>query len=198
MLVETIAGWAAPAATMIAAMMIAANAGARVTGWGFLVFLAGSIGWCIVAISTDQQNLLWTNLFLCLVNAFGIWRWLGRQARYEEGGKSAARRSEARRVPSLFPLGAIPGAKLAGADGASIGVVVDGMMRCSDLGLAYVVVREGGLSGLGEQLYALSPAEIRLSEDGLSCAFSEEDLKQRTPLKPDQWPASLAEIRPTE
>lgn len=195
---ETIAAWMAPAATMIAAMMTAANAGARVTGWGFVVFLAGSIGWSIVAISTDQQNLFWTNLFLCLVNAVGIWRWLGRQARYEEGGRSAARRSEIRRVPSLFPLGAFPGTKLTGADGAPLGTVIDGMMRCSDLGLAYVVVRENSLSGLGEQLYALAPVEIRLSDDGLSCAFSGDELKQRMPIEPDQWPASLAEIRATE
>src|SRR6202007_1871385 len=91
-MIET-AGWLAPAATMIAAMMTAANLGARVTGWGFVVFTVGSIGWCAIALSTGQQNLLWTNGFLTLVNGVGIWRWLGRKARYEAGGKSAEVRS---------------------------------------------------------------------------------------------------------
>ena len=81
-MIET-AGWLAPAATMIAAMMTAANLGARVTGWGFVVFTVGSIGWCAIALSTGQQNLLWTNGFLTLVNGVGIWRWLGRKARSE-------------------------------------------------------------------------------------------------------------------
>jgi Na+/phosphate symporter len=71
---EDIAGWVAPAATMIAAVMTAANLGARVTGWGFVVFVIGSISWSIVGISSGQSNLLWTNGFLTLVNAMGVWR----------------------------------------------------------------------------------------------------------------------------
>ncbi|MEK7456583.1 MAG: hypothetical protein AABZ76_16905 [Pseudomonadota bacterium] len=53
---EDLAGWIAPAATMIAAMMTAANLGARVTGWGFGVFTLGSIAWSIVGllISTEK------------------------------------------------------------------------------------------------------------------------------------------------
>jgi hypothetical protein len=35
MTLTAMAGWVAPAATMIAAMMTAANLGARVIGWGF-------------------------------------------------------------------------------------------------------------------------------------------------------------------
>lgn len=39
--VEAVAAWVAPVATMIAAVMTAANLGARVTGWGFVVFVIG-------------------------------------------------------------------------------------------------------------------------------------------------------------
>ena len=53
---EDIAGWVAPIATMIAAMMTAANLGPRVTGWGFVVFTVGSIAWSTVAIATDQPT----------------------------------------------------------------------------------------------------------------------------------------------
>ena len=78
---EEIAGWIAPIATMLAAMMTAANLGARMTGWGFIVFTIGSVGWLVVANGSGQQNLLWTNAFLTLVNAVGIWRYLLRPAK---------------------------------------------------------------------------------------------------------------------
>ena len=53
---EEAAGWIAPAATMIAAMMTASNLGARVTGWGFAVFLLGSICWAIVALASWRYD----------------------------------------------------------------------------------------------------------------------------------------------
>jgi hypothetical protein len=67
-------GWIAPAATMIAAMMTAANAGARVTGCGFVVFAMGSVAWSLTATYSHQRNLLLTNLFLTVVNLIGVWR----------------------------------------------------------------------------------------------------------------------------
>lgn len=186
-----LAGWVAPAATMIAAMMTAANLGARFTGWGFVVFTIGSIAWSVVAISSGQQNLLWTNGFLTLVNLVGIWRWLGRQARYEDGGRQAAARSGASHVPSLFPVGAMAGGRVAGRNGETLGHVVDAMVRCADLGIAYVVISDDGVGGLGERLFAFDPAELRLSEDGFSCDLSSEELTARTPIEADRWPVSI-------
>ncbi len=86
---ETAANWIAPLATTIAAIMVAANLGSRFTGWGFVVFTIGSIGWIAIGVLTDQPNLLWQNAFLTLVNAVGIWRWLGLRARYEKGSAKA-------------------------------------------------------------------------------------------------------------
>lgn len=189
-----IAGWVAPAATMIAAVMTAANLGTRVTGWGFIVFTIGSVAWSSVAIGTGQQNLLWTNGFLTLVNLVGIWRWLGRQARYEDGSRVAATRSQAARVPSLFSIGAITGARLTGRDGVALGTVVDGMMRCSDSALAYVVISEGGVGGVGERLRALDPGEVRFSADGPVCDLDVAALSRRALLEPGAWPVSLEAV----
>lgn len=186
-----IAGWVAPAATMIAAVMTAANLGTRVTGWGFIVFTIGSVAWSCVAIGTGQQNLLWTNGFLTLVNLVGIWRWLGRQARYEDGSRAATTQSQAARVPTLFSIGAMAGARLTGRDGTAIGTVVDGMMRCSDSALAYVVVSEGGVGGVGERLRALDPGEVRFSADGPICDLDAAALSRRPLLEPGAWPVSL-------
>jgi hypothetical protein len=145
----------------------------------------------MTAIGSGQQNLLWTNGFLTLVNGIGIWRWLGRQAKYEDGGQHATKRSAAARVPTLFAVGAMTGAKLIGRDEESIGVVIEGMMRCDDAGLAYFVVSEGGVGGVGERLHALHPNELTVSEDGVRCALSAEDLRTRPVLEPDRWPAAL-------
>lgn len=188
---ENIAGWVAPIATVIAAMMTAANLGARVTGWGFAVFMIGSLAWSAVAVATGQPNLLWTNGFLTLVNAVGIWRWLGRQAKYDDGGEAAARRSQAARVPALFSVGGFIGQTLTAADGKPFGTIVDAMARCEDAALAYVVVSEGGVGGVGEVLHAIDPARLVFGEDKVECRMTTEELKALPVLEAGRWPAAL-------
>lgn len=186
------AGWVALVATCIAAIMTAANLGARITGSGFVVFTAGSLSWITVAVLRgDEPQLLYSNIFLTAVNLLGIWRWLGRQARYEAGGKTATERSAAARVPTLFAVGSLAGAKLVGRDGAALGAVVEAMMRCQGAELAYVVVSEGGVGGVGERLHALDPRELRFSEEGVSCDLTPDDLAARPVLDPESWPATL-------
>lgn len=188
---EQIVAWIAPAATMIAAMMTAANLGTRVTGWGFIVFTVGSIGWSIIAVATDQQNLLLTNGFLTLVNGVGIWRWLGKQARYEDGGRAATLASAASRVPTLFSAGALVGHKVVASDGTTLGTVVDGMLRCNDKALAYVVVSAGGVAGVGAELRAIDPTQLIFHEDGISTDLTAADFHKRPVLPVDHWPPEL-------
>lgn len=90
---EAAANWIAPTATTLAAVIVAANLGARITGYGFIVFAIGSIGWMAVAWFTDQPNLLWQNAALFLVNLVGIWRWLGLRARYDKAAQAATKAS---------------------------------------------------------------------------------------------------------
>lgn len=187
-----IAGWVALAATCVAAIMTASNLGARITGLGFVVFTVGSISWITVAIAKgDSAQLLYSNVFLTGVNLLGIWRWLGRQARYEQGGKVATQRSAAARVPTLFPVGALAGATVTGRNGESLGTVVEAMMRCQGSALAYVVVSEGGVAGVGERLHALDPRELRFSEHGVASDLTPDDLARRPALPPDAWPEAL-------
>ena len=187
---EDIAGWIAPIATTIAAVMTAANLGSRVTGWGFVVFTVGSVAWSTVALATGQTNLLVTNGFLTLVNVVGIWRWLGRQARHDDGSEAAASRSAASRVPTLFGMGAVIGAPLIGRDGARIGSVIDGMMCCDGAALAYLVVSEGGVGGVGERLHALDPGELRFG-DSVTSDLDAAALARLPVLTPGHWPAAL-------
>jgi sporulation protein YlmC with PRC-barrel domain len=176
---------------MIAAMMTAANLGARVTGWGFVVFCVGSVAWLVVALGTGQQNLLLTNAFLLVVNIVGVWRWLGRQARYEDGGRAAARRSARAPVPSLFSAAGLAGLPVTGADGEKLGAVVDAMLRCGRNDIAYVVVSDGGSAGLGETLRALAPALLTIGEEDVRVDLDRAAFERLPAIAPDRWPEKL-------
>ncbi|SFR79612.1 PRC-barrel domain-containing protein [Sphingomonas jatrophae] len=171
---EELAGWIAPAATMIAAMMTAANLGARFTGWGFVVFLVGAIAWVIVGWTSDQQNLLLSNAFLAVVNVVGIWRWLGRKARFDDAAEAAERQSEEADGDDLFAASKFDGMEVVGRDGAVIAHVVDALAQCRGGKITYLLVREGGVVGVGETIRQLGWDKVRVHgkriETGLDSA----------------------------
>lgn len=88
-------------------------------------------------------------------------------------------------------LGSIAGAKLTGPDGETIGTLVDGMMRCGDAALAYVVMTDGGVAGVGEQLYVLAADEITFAEERISSRLPIEAIRRRGPVQPGQWPSRV-------
>lgn len=185
-----LAGWIAPAATMIAAIMTAANLGTRVTGWGFAVFAVGAVAWIVVAAGSGQQNLLLSNAFLLVVDVVGMWRWLGRQARYDAGAKAASDRSAQAKVPTLFPIAGLQNMAVRGADGSVIATTVDAMATC-DLGtISYLVVRQGGVGGVGETLHALGWDEIVVDGDAMVSHLDGDKLARRPELTAGAWPAT--------
>jgi hypothetical protein len=186
-----IAGWVAPAATAVAALMTAANLGARVTGWGFVVFTIGSIGWSIVGVTSGQHNLLATNAFLTLVNMLGIWRWLGRQARYEDSGQAAVEASEQEpAVPTLAAASRLIGQPAHFANGSQAGTVVEMMVECPGARMAYIVVAVGGVGGIGEKLCAIDRNRITLCGDHIELSIDRAML--------DTLPDWKAEARETK
>ena len=150
-----IISWIATIATIIAASMTASNLGSRITGYGFCVFLVGSL--CVARDrhrSRDQPALMWTNVVLTVLNIFGIWRWLGRQAKVEEGARAAAEASEHMPGETLFPVSLLTRAPVR-SGGSEIGHCVDAMAGCSSGRLSYIVVSQGGVAGVGETLRRL-------------------------------------------
>ena len=188
-----IAGWIAPIATMIAAMMTAANLGARVTGWGFVVFTLGSVCWSIVGLSTGQTNLVATNVFLTLVNFVGIWRWLGRQRAYEDGGEAAKTKSRRSAVPSLFTATGIAGMSVKDADGDDIGKAVEALIECDTGAVGYVVVATGGLGGIAEELRPVPRDRLTFGCDHLEIGMSRRAFDALALLAAGDWPASVAD-----
>ena len=187
-----IAQWVAPVATMIAAIMTAANLGARVTGWGFVVFLFGSLGWIVVGLGNDETSLIVANSFLSLVNAIGIWRWLGRQAKYQAVGEAAEIAGQTARIASVVAASSLFGRAVIDTEGTRIAEAVEAIIDCRTAAIEHLVVRFGGVGGIGERIVAVPIADIRLDDDAISTRLTGAALAELPRLDARQWPRLLA------
>jgi len=77
-LVETLR-WTASISGMIAAAMIAAHLGARVTGWAFVLFCGSSVVWIAASLLDGNDPLAVQNVVLLGINLFGVYRYLWRK-----------------------------------------------------------------------------------------------------------------------
>jgi sporulation protein YlmC with PRC-barrel domain len=158
----SLVGWIATIATMIAAMMTASNLGARVAGWGFVVFSISSVCWTSLGYATGQTALVATNGFLMLTNLVGIWRWLGQQTKYEDGGRSAETASQRSDTPNLFTATGLIGMAVDDKSGMNLGRVVEALIECSTGRINYVVVSDERYAGLEETLRAVPLESLRI------------------------------------
>ena len=180
-----IISWLATVATIVAACMTASNLGARITGYGFIVFTVGSLLWIATGAMSGQPALLWTNIVLTGLNIFGVWRWLGRQVRVEEGGQAAAEASQHTPGEALFPVSLLAKAQIYDG-GEAIGHAVDAMAGCRSGRLAYVVVSEGGVAGIGETLRRLPWDQAHVEDERVMASAG--GLGSLEELPKDQWP----------
>ena len=185
-----LADWIASAATVGGAVMTCANLGTRVTGWGFVVFAVGSAAWMMAGWQSDEPGLVVTDGILLVVSLFGVWRWLGRQSRYDDSGARAAAHSRGAPVPTLFPAGSLVGASVKGPDDATRGIVAEAMLNCDDKSLAYVVVGEGGVAGAGETLRVLAPDALQLHGDSVRCDLTDAEWRALPTTEHHRWPTS--------
>jgi hypothetical protein len=174
---------------ILGALLTASNLGARITGIGFIAFTLGSLLWLVIGLLGGPSSLVWQNIILTLLNAFGIWRWLGRQRQFEKGGEGAAAASEDQPGESLFPASALGSCDVVGASGGSLGKAVDAMIGCNSGRVAYVVVAEGGVGGVGEVLHRVDWRDIRKNEDGLACMLDDQAFRSLPKMERDHWPA---------
>ncbi|MFC0205697.1 PRC-barrel domain-containing protein [Novosphingobium soli] len=178
---------------MVAAMMTAANLGARVTGWGFVVFTVGSIAWSTVGLTSGQTNLLASNGFLTLVNLVGIWRWLGRQAAYEDGARSAQIASRRTTAPTLFTATGVAGMKVTDERGEELGHAVEALVECATGSVSYIVVATGGVAGLDERLRAVPRTQVEFACEAMRLRMAQHAFEALPVLEAGQWPASAEE-----
>ena len=189
-----LASWIAPIATMVAAVMTAANLGPRMTGAGFAVFAVGACAWCVVALRGDQTGLLLTNVFLLVVDVVGVWRWLGR-ARYADAARRAAKARASRTDTSLFSFQDLLSASVVDSGGTALGPVIDAMGSVEDGSIAYLVVSDGGVAGVGEVLRRF-PADRLAYADGKVIASIPRPAFEALPvIEADRWPLDACHTR---
>ena len=190
--------WFAATVTVIAALITAANLGARVTGSGFVMYCVASAIWIATGIENNFEppSVIVMHGVLFVVNLFGVWRWLGRERRYEDARDHAHKRTRWARVPTLFSAGSLIGATVKGRDKENLGTVVDAMVNCEDKSLAYVVISEGGVAGAGETLRAVAPEHVKFDDGTIVCDLSGSDWHALPPIENDHWPTKApAEVR---
>ena len=185
---EQTISWVATGATIAAASITASNLGSRITGYGFIVFTIGSLSWLAFGLLSGQPALVWTNAVLILLNIFGVWRWLGRQARIEEGAKAGAEDSHHAPGEDLFALSLLAKAPLIAADGTELGRTVDAMAGCSSGRLQYLVVSQGGMAGVGETLRRLPWQHCRIEDEHVITTFDPSRFSTLERIEPDHWP----------
>lgn len=184
-----IISWFATAATIAAALLVASNLGPRPTGYGFIIFAIGSIAWFVVGIRTDQPALIWTDSVLTLLNLFGVWRWLGRRAKVQDGARAAAKASEKSPGEALFPVSLLTQASVRSGS-TELGRCVDAMASCRSGHIDYVVVGEGGVAGVGEVFRRL-PWSVAHVDEGVvrtELKLSRFELLEVVPK--DDWPGT--------
>jgi hypothetical protein len=68
--------WIAALGTMIAAGLVAADLGRKVTGFGFVLFCAVAVTWVVSGLTSDAMPIAAMNGVLLLINACGVWQYL--------------------------------------------------------------------------------------------------------------------------
>ncbi|CAM3820601.1 hypothetical protein [Litorimonas haliclonae] len=77
---EDIIQWFATITGVAAAIMVASNISAKVSGYGFIIFTGSSIAWVTFGILAGEPPLTIQNVVLTIINLVGIYRWLIRPA----------------------------------------------------------------------------------------------------------------------
>ena len=81
--------WGATASGIVAAFMVSLDSGRRVTGWGFVIFVASSIAWIVASVMAGDGALGTQNVVLFGINIFGVYRYLIRKAAPRDGGQGS-------------------------------------------------------------------------------------------------------------
>ena len=68
--------WIAAIGTIVAAGLIAADLGRKVTGYGFVLFCAVAVTWIAIGLTNRAMPIAAMNAILLLINAWGVWQYL--------------------------------------------------------------------------------------------------------------------------
>ncbi|MCQ8184295.1 hypothetical protein [Parvularcula maris] len=89
MTTATILEWCATGTGIAAAIIVSLNLGARMTGWGFVIFTVSSVCWIAAALMQEEMALTVQNGVLFVINLIGVYRYLINKGRGEKSGQAA-------------------------------------------------------------------------------------------------------------
>lgn len=124
------------------------------------------------------DQLLYSNLFLGLVDLTGVWRWLGRRARISDTARAEEQRSDDRAGESLFSTAKFDGLPVKSRDGEVLAGSVAALAACVGGRIDFFIIRAGGVGGVGEPLYRLPWSEARVGAGEISTSFDRSDLSR--------------------
>ena len=109
--------------------------------------------------------MLYSNIFLGVVDVIGVWRWLGHRARLADTSTAEQENSGRRGEATLFSVATLDGAPVLGENGEVIAHAVDALAACDGGRIDYLIIRRGGIGGVGETLHRL-PWQSAMIKDG--------------------------------
>lgn len=68
--------WVSMGLGIVAAVMVASKLSPAITGWGFVIFAASSVGWVAFGAMKGEAPLTIQNAVLLVINGVGVWRYL--------------------------------------------------------------------------------------------------------------------------
>ena len=71
--------WFATGSAVTAAFIVSLDAGRRLTGFGFVIFVASAIAWIAAALLSEDWALGTQNAVLLVINLLGVYRYLIRK-----------------------------------------------------------------------------------------------------------------------
>ena len=97
--------WGATVTGIGAAVLVALNLGARLTGWGFVIFTISSIGWIAFALAEGELPLAIQNGVLFVINLLGIYRYWFLKKTHEAAIDALAERNDHPHVVAMARQG---------------------------------------------------------------------------------------------
>lgn len=89
---------------------------------------------------------------------------------------------------ALLPTAKLCGATVKATDGEPLGPIHDLMIDSETGAIGYAVLAVGGVTGIGEKLFALPWGRIRADGDELTSTLTRAELDQLDGFDKDAWP----------
>lgn len=178
----------APALIVTGSVLTAWNAGARVTGTGFIFLAAGQLAFGADAATNGRTYALAAAGVLLAINAVGAWRWLRHVARIERFALRAERASRrCRHAPDIASARLILDSPVLDRDGETLGTLEDILLDDSTNRLAYYVIHPAHAHA-GRDFVGVRPELVSASPEHVTLACSLDECQS---LPEREWPVSI-------